>query len=160
MKTENDDLVRFYWQKFLNSLPEDSAYRKMSYQAEGWGDSSDMADELGKLIAAGTKIATCSAVWEWQAEGKTWQEPGFITIVLDGSDHPLCIIETIEVAVKFYSEVDEIFAFDEGEGDRSLAYWRAAHKDYFSRGLPKIGRQFSEDMPLVCERFKLIYNET
>ena len=44
-----------------------------------------------------------------------------------------------------------------GEGDLSLAYWREAHKNFFSRVLPKIGKQFSEEMPLICERFRLIY---
>jgi uncharacterized protein YhfF len=158
MNTEQDDLVKLYWQKFQDSLPEGSTYRGRSYEAAGWGDSPEMADELGRLIAAGSKTATCSAVWEWQAEGNPWPEPGFITIVLDGRGQPLCIVENIEVTVKLYHEVDASFAFDEGEGDRSLAYWRAAHRVFFSRGLAKIGRQFSEDMPLVCERFKLIHH--
>jgi len=53
--------------------------------------------------------------------------------------------------------VDADFAHDEGEGDLSLEYWQEAHKTFFSRVLPKIGKQFSKDMPLVCERFRLIY---
>ncbi len=54
-------------------------------------------------------------------------------------------------------EVDASFARDEGEGDLSLAYWRAAHERYFTRALPRIGRSFAPDMPLVCERFRVIY---
>jgi uncharacterized protein YhfF len=53
--------------------------------------------------------------------------------------------------------VDEEFARAEGEGDLSLAYWRRTHKHFFSRSLPAIDREFSEDMPLVCERFRVIY---
>ena len=34
---------------------------------------------------------------------------------------------------------------------RSLAYWRAAHRNYFGR----LGK-FSEDMMLMCERFRLV----
>jgi uncharacterized protein YhfF len=118
-----------------------------------------MADELGALIIEGTKTATCSALWEWESEGEAPPEPGTVTIVLDGRGQPIGIVETTEVTIRKYNEVGADFARDEGEGDLSLAYWREAHKNFFSRFLPKIGLAFSEDMPLVCERFRLIYKK-
>ncbi len=151
------DVIKTYWQKFLATLPSDSPYRSKTYISEGWGDGPEMADELGALIAAGTKTATCSSLWEWEAEGESIPEPGLLTVVVDGSGRPLGIVETIEVTIRKYNEVDADFAREEGEGDLSLGYWREAHRRFFSRSLPKIGREFSEDMPLVCERFQLIY---
>jgi uncharacterized protein YhfF len=53
-----------------------------------------MADELGALISAGTKTATCSALWEYEAEGESLPETGLKTIVLDGNGDPMCIVET------------------------------------------------------------------
>jgi uncharacterized protein YhfF len=149
--------VERYWQEFLSIIPPDSPYRAKTYIAEGWGDSPAMADELGELIARGIKTATCSALWEWESEGKPIPQAGLLTVVLDGGGEPLCIVETTEVAVRKYNEVDSDFAQAEGEGDFSLEYWRQAHKNFFSRTLPKIGKEFAEDMPLVCERFQLIY---
>jgi uncharacterized protein YhfF len=146
-----------YWQSFLATLPADSPYHNRPYLAEGWGDSPEMADKLGALIAQGIKTATCSAVWEWEAEGQPWPDAGYITIVIDGQGKPLCIVETVEVSIRAYQQVDAQFASDEGEGDRSLAYWREAHWRFFTRSLAKIDKTFSEDMPLVCERFKKIY---
>jgi uncharacterized protein YhfF len=116
-----------------------------------------MADELGILITQGTKTATCSALWEWEAEGNSIPQKGSITIALDGHGEPLCIVETLEVTIRNYNEVDSDFARDEGEGNLSLNYWREAHKNFFSRTLLKIGKEFSEDIPLVCERFRVIY---
>jgi uncharacterized protein YhfF len=153
----NKETLESYWQEFLSTLPADSPYRDKSYISEGWGDSPEMADELGALIAAGTKTATCSALWEWQAEAESPPETGTITIVVDGRGEPLCIVETVEVTVRNYNKVDAGFAREEGEGDLSLEYWREAHRRFFSRSLSKIGREFSEHMPLVCERFRLIY---
>ena len=152
-----DENIRTYWQKFLSVLPPDSPYRTKTYTAEGWGNNPELADELGELIARGIKTATCSAVWEWESEAKPIPAEGLITIVLDGRGEPLCIVETTEVTVHQYNQVDSDFARAEGEGDFSLEYWRQAHRNFFSRTLPKIGREFSEDMPLVCERFQLIY---
>ncbi|RPI88473.1 MAG: ASCH domain-containing protein [Chloroflexi bacterium] len=149
--------IHNYWEQFLASLPPDSPYRTRTYVAEGWGDGPALADELGALIVQGVKTATCSALWEWEAEGNPIPQPGLITIVLDGGGVPLCIVETVEVSVRKYNEVDADFARDEGEGDLSLQYWREAHRRYFSRVLPKIRKEFSEEIPLVCERFKLIH---
>lgn len=152
-----DEQLAAYWQKFQDTLPADSACRGREYLTGGWGDSPAMADDLGGLIAAGVKTATCSALWSWQADGEQWSGPGTLTIVLDGRGQPLCIVETVEISLRRYDEVDASFAFDEGEGDRSLSYWRAEHRSFFTRDLQKIGREFSEDMPLVCERFKLVF---
>ena len=152
-----EEQVNAYWQKFLSILPADSSYPAKDYIAEGWGDSPEMADELGELIARGIKTATCSALWEWEAEGKPIPHKGLITIVVNGGGNPLCIVETTEVTVRQYNEVDSDFARAEGEGDFSLEYWREVHRHFFSRTLPKIGREFSEKMPLVCERFQVIY---
>ena len=151
------ETVNAYWQKFLSTIPADSPYRTKTFISEGWGDSPEMADELGELIAQGIKTGTCSALWEWEFENDPIPSAGLITIVLDGRGEPLCIVETVDVSIRRYNEVDADFARSEGEGDLSLAYWREAHRNFFSRILPKIGKEFSEDMPLVCERFRLIY---
>src|SRR5215213_2689553 len=94
------EIIEAYWQRFLSTLPEDSSYHIKTYFAEGWGDSPALADELGALIVQGTKTATCSALWEWEAEGNPIPEPGQITIALDGRGEPLCIVETVEVTIR------------------------------------------------------------
>ena len=151
------DEIETYWQEFLSTLPEGSPYRAKSYTAEGWGDGPEMADRLGTLIVNGAKTATCSSLWEWEAEDESPPETGTVTIVLDGRGRPIGIVETTEVTIRKYNEVDADFARDEGEGDLSLRYWQEAHKNFFSHSLLEIGAEFSEEMPLVCERFRLIY---
>jgi uncharacterized protein YhfF len=145
-----------YWSGYLETLPAGSPVPGDRYVAEAWGDSPRLADELGASIMDGTKTATCSALWEYGAEGSTLPEVDLKTIVLDGQGDPLCIVETTEVVVRPYQEVDASFAYEEGEGDRSLEYWRDAHWRFFSRTLPTIGREPTVDMPLVCERFRVI----
>jgi uncharacterized protein YhfF len=149
--------IEQYWQAYLETLPPDAPQQRARYVAEAMGDNPNLANELGSLIRQGLKTATCSALWEWEAEGSPIPQPGLITIILDGDGEPMCIIETTEVRVRAYNEVDASFAAEEGEGDRSLAYWRAAHWRFFSRTLLGIGRAPAEEMPLVCERFRLLY---
>ena len=149
--------VEAYWQRFLATRPADDPTHRHTYVAEQFGDTPELANSLAALVLEGIKTATCSALWEWEAEGSSIPEVGLKTIVLDGNDVPLCIIETTEVTVRPYNEVDAQFAAEEGEGDRTLDYWRAAHWTFFSRTLPKIGKEPTPDMPLVCERFHVIY---
>jgi uncharacterized protein YhfF len=72
-------------------------------------------------------------------------------VMLDGAGNPRAVLQTVELVQRRFSEIDEAFAFDEGEGDRTLAYWRAAHQRYFERQ-----GMFPPDMLLYCERFRLI----
>ena len=126
----------------LSAVPEQ--YRNL--RSFAFGDGPALADELLELVMQGTKTATCSTEDEpnISAPGERW-------IVLDGRGDPHCVIETTEVTFRRYDEVDAAFAFEEGEGDRSLSYWREAHRRYFGR----LGK-FREDMMLMCERFRLV----
>jgi uncharacterized protein YhfF len=146
----------FYIQ-YLKSLGRENDFIPGDFIVDKFGDSPEMADELLKPVLIGLKTATCSALWEREHEGREIPEPGLISVILDGKDEPKCIIETVEVTLKNYNEVNAVFARDEGEGDLSLEYWREAHKRFFTRRLPAIGKEFSEDMPLVCERFKVVW---
>jgi uncharacterized protein YhfF len=116
-----------------------------------FGDSAELADELLALVLMGKKTATCGALWQYEADGTPVAKPGERSIVLDGANRPRCVIETTEVKTQRFDHVDAKFAHDEGEGDRSYAYWRKAHEHYFTRQ----GR-FAPDMLVVCERFRLV----
>ncbi|MGB2897012.1 MAG: ASCH domain-containing protein [Anaerolineales bacterium] len=116
-----------------------------------------MADNLGGLVKRGVKTATASLAWAYEAESESFPEAGDISIILDGRGEPICIIETTDVEVIAFNEVGEKHAHEEGEGDRSLEYWRAVHWEFFTDECKTIGREPAEDMPVVCERFRLIY---
>jgi uncharacterized protein YhfF len=114
-----------------------------SLERFAFGDNPALADKLAALVLAGPKRATC-----WAASDGPITEIGKRMVMLDGSGRPRAVLETVDLFQKRYDEVDAAFAYDEGEGDRSLQYWRDAHRRYFGgKG------QFTEDMLLYCERF-------
>jgi uncharacterized protein YhfF len=150
--------VESIWQAYLSTLPEGHPYRVAAMPSVwGFGNTPEMADELGRLVQSGVKTATCSLLWEYETDGEPLPQVGELSIILDGDEKPLCIIETVQVEVKPMNDVDEQFAFDEGEGDRSLAYWRQAHWQFFSKICAQKKRTPAENMPLVCERFRVVY---
>lgn len=121
-----------------------------------FGDSEALSAELIALIQHGTKRGTCSMLESWQFDGEPFPQAGDIGIVLDYFDRPVMIQRTLHVEITPYNEVSEAFAASEGEGDLSLAYWREAHWDFFSRESERIGRTLDENMPLVCETFEVV----
>ncbi|MCC6865204.1 MAG: ASCH domain-containing protein [Ignavibacteria bacterium] len=122
-----------------------------------FGDSPKMADDLLVPVLSGLKTATCSSLWEWEHEGNPIPKPGLLTVIVNGKNEPKCIIETLEVSIIKFNEADSVLAHNEGEGDLSLNYWMQVHEKYFTRTLPLIGKEFSPDMLIVCERFKVVW---
>jgi len=112
-----------------------------------FGDSPALADELLALVLVGAKTATCWAA----SEGDKGVKVGKRWIVNDGLGRGRAVLETVELTRRRFEEVDETFAHDEGEGDRSLAWWRRAHRNYFTRR-----GEFQPGMEVYCERFRLV----
>jgi len=116
-----------------------------------FGDSPEMADDLLALVTAGAKTATCGALRDFPEGSPSRPVVGRRDVVLDGQGRPAAVIETMEVTIRRFDEMDEQFAFDEGEGFRTLKYWREGHRAYWERN-----GGWSADMELICERFKLV----
>lgn len=122
----NSALLQRYWQRYLQARPADVEADR-PYQVDQFGDTPELADELGQLVLDGTKTATCSALWEWEAEQSPPPTVGLKTIVLSSEGVPLCIIETTEVTIRAFNTIDAQLAYDEGEDDRTLQSWRREH---------------------------------
>ncbi len=150
-----NDPVRDFWEAMRLSRPH-LFFSPEPDDIFAFGNTPEMAYRLGALVLGGVKIATTSALWAY-AEGEALPQPGHYSVVLDGVGKPLCVIETTEVRHLTFAEVDVAFAHDEGEGNRTLEFWRKAHESFFSKMLPTVGRTFSHDMPVLCERFRLVY---
>jgi uncharacterized protein YhfF len=126
---------------------------------EPFGDSPEMADELLALIVDGPKRATACSYDEVVADGTTLPEVGGFSIATDGQGVARAVLRTTDVRVGPLSSVDDRFAWDEGEDDRTRTSWLAVHHQFFQRWLPQVGIEFSPDMTTVFERFELLYDE-
>lgn len=125
-------------------------------QAWSFGGDDSLGDTLVEAVLSGAKTATSSALSDYEDEEATLPQPGELAIVLDGAGHPRALIRTTAVDVVPFDEVTEEFALAEGEGDGSLEEWRAEHEQFFRSSLGE-GREFAPDLPVVCERFELLY---
>jgi uncharacterized protein YhfF len=151
-----DDKIQEFWEAYLTSLSNGMAIPD-SFDVWHFGNNKNMANELGALVKAGMKTATCSLYWSYEIENEVLPKVGSHSVITNWEGQPICIIEAVGVEVKAFNQVDEHFAYEEGEGDRSLNYWREVHWRFFSKECEEIGCQPSKEMPLVCERFRVVF---
>jgi uncharacterized protein YhfF len=126
---------------------------------EHFGDSPELADELLALVLHGPKRATAGSLAAFEREGAPLPAVGDHWVAADGHGRPRAVLRTSEVRVGPLSSVDDQFAWDEGEGDRTRATWLADHEAYFRREAAAFGVTFDPDMPTVFERFEVVYQE-
>jgi uncharacterized protein YhfF len=144
-----------FWTKAcaeVHGLPPDA-----EYQVWHFGDGAALAQELAELVLRGPKRATAGLLWEAESDPNAMPMLGGYSVVTDGGGAPQMVLRTSRVEIRPFAEVDADFAAAEGEGDGSLEYWRAAHWSYFSRRCEVLGRTASEEMPVILERFELVY---
>jgi molybdopterin-guanine dinucleotide biosynthesis protein A len=139
--------VEAFWREFVAATGIDG-----EYTAWGFGSDPEMLTELGLLVRDGPKRATASLPSQYEP-GEPLPAAGDLSVILDGAGAPLCVIRTTDVETRRFADVDEEFAWTEGEGDRSLTYWRKAHIEFFASQ----GVDVSDGDEVVLERFELLW---
>ncbi|MGM0379578.1 MAG: ASCH domain-containing protein [Bacillota bacterium] len=147
-------MINDLWEKYLkeNNLEFD-------YKPESWHfcNTKELANRLTKLVLEGDKRATTSLYLAFICENEPLPIKGDLNIITDWDGKEKCIIQTTKVEIKPFYQVTKEFAIKEGEGDKSLKYWKKVHKEVFEKELESLDKSFSKDTLVVCEEFKVIY---
>lgn len=149
--------AELFWQSYLSTLSEEGQKNAPPYVVDQFADTPAAATKVGKLVRDGVKTTTSSLVWGLEQIGEPLPTVGKIELIVDGDGEPLCIIELTEVEIKPFNAVDEQFAFEYGEGERTLAFWLRDNWEFLAHWCTEIGRTPSETMPLVFQRFRVLY---
>jgi uncharacterized protein YhfF len=142
-----------FWQDFVRHRGAPPA----DYQVVAFGDGPAMATELAALVVAGTKRATASLARDYGDGRSPLPAVGDLVVVVDGVGTPHCIWRTTEITIKPLGAVDDRFAWDEGEGERTRAWWLTAHRRYFARQAAREGFALDDAITTVFERFAVVW---
>lgn len=153
-----DSRSQLFLEQYLNSLPVEIAQQYTSFSSDYFCADEYNANVCADLILKGEKTASCSMDYWYSHKGETIPEIGHLLVVTDWQGEPKCIVEITSVEQCRYKDVTQEFAAAEGEGDKTLAWWRQAHWRFFSLECEELGIEPSEDMLLVLERFKVVYS--
>lgn len=151
-----DRQIKEFWQEFLGAknLPDDTKYAEVFHfeMSEYW------ANELLRLVLKGKKRATSSSLTAYKIDGDALPVKGQYSIVTDWDGIPRCVIKTTAVRVLPFRDITFELAAKEGE-DASLEEWREKHVSFFTEEGEALGYEFTWDMPVIFEEFRLEYKK-
>ncbi len=155
MATTVDASVIKLWDAFTKAHPKHNT--KPLPESWHFCDNKKDADYCINLVLEGVKRATATSLWWFKKNNEPLPKQGDLFIVTDWEGIAKAVIETTQVDLVPYNEVTPEFAAIEGEGDKSLAYWKRVHWDYYTREMEPEGEAPTQDMVIVCEQFKAIW---
>jgi uncharacterized protein YhfF len=150
----NSNSIRNFWLEFCAKNSEINPDEK--YEVWFFHHEREASKQLAELVLSGKKQATASLMENESDVGDGGIVGGY-SIVTDFDGNPQCVIQTTEVRFLPFNEVDPEFAFDEGEGDRTLEYWRREHRKFFIECCRELDLEFDESIMVCCKRFKKLF---
>lgn len=138
------------WDKYKKINPS------IGDEIDAWQFGAE-ADLLAQLVLEGTKTATASAYDLYAVDNDPLPDVGSYDVVLDSKDQAVCIIQIKKVSVVPFKEVSAEHAFKEGEGDKSLSYWRQVHEEFFKPYYEEYDLTFTSESLIVLEEFEVVY---
>ncbi len=137
--------------EFLVQDP-DGYLLRFQQDIEDWhfGNDKKTANKLFDLVLAGDKIATSYLLLK-----DTKLSKGF-SVLTNWDKTKKILVLTTNIYITTFNGISAEHASKEGEGNKSLDFWKNAHKKFFSKELKKYNLNFNENAKVVCEEFKVV----
>lgn len=146
--------VSEFWKEFLKVTNKNKETKYI--ECFHFELTEKLANELLELVLTGTKRATSSSLLAYEVEGSRIPQVGDYSIITDWDGIPRCVIETTAVTILPYKDITFDICKREGEDD-SLESWQRGHERFFIEDGKELGYEFSQDMPVVFEDFKVVF---
>lgn len=145
--------VEKLWTSYLNKNPKVNL--NTPYQSWHFCNDKESANKLVNLVLRGVKTGTSSLYSAWEPSEEK-PKVGDYSIITDFSGEAKCIIRTVEVTQLPFCDVTNEMAYLEGEGDRTLNYWKKTHKIFFETYCKGTGKKFTSKDFIIYERFEVV----
>ncbi|GAA0084879.1 ASCH domain-containing protein [Clostridium sp. CTA-7] len=145
-----------FWQEFLyvkNKEPSTQYIECFHFEL-----TEKLANELLEMVLSGKKQATASSLLAYKIEGDRIPQVGDYSIVTDWNGNPRCVIETTAVTILPFNQITFDICKREGEDD-TLESWQKGHMHFFMEDGKELGYEFSENMPVIFEDFKVVFSK-
>ncbi|MFJ7943281.1 ASCH domain-containing protein [Streptomyces sp. NPDC096354] len=120
-----------------------------------------LRDQLVRAVLSGAKVSTTGLLAEYEAEKEELPPVGERSVVIDSAGREVAVVEVTEVRILRLGDIDLQHAIDEGEGDTSVAGWRATHERFWQgeemrEALGDLEFTVDDDTLVVAERFRVV----
>lgn len=123
--------------------------------ARRMGRTAELCDRLTGYVLARQKTGVFSQPEDFP-DGAL-PRAGDYAILVNFSDEPRCLIRYDECHVLPFKAVGPEHVAVETPALRDLAAWRKFHRGYWEPVLAARGQAYTEDLPIVFQRFTVVY---
>uniref|UniRef100_A0AAU2VBX6 ASCH domain-containing protein n=1 Tax=Streptomyces sp. NBC_00003 TaxID=2903608 RepID=A0AAU2VBX6_9ACTN len=120
-----------------------------------------LRDQLVSAVLSGSKTSTTGLLADYEYAGDPLPYVGERSRIIDSAGEAVAVIEVTDVRVLPLAEVDLQHVIDEGEGDESVAGWRANHEKFWrspemleTLGDPSF--RVTDETLVIATRFRLV----
>lgn len=120
-----------------------------------------LRDQLVAAVLDGRKVSTTGLLVEYEVEREEPPPVGERSALIDSDGREIAVLEVTEVRILRLGDIDLQHVLDEGEGDTSVARWRAGHErfwhsDEMREALDDPEFTVDDDTLVVAERFRVV----
>ncbi|MET3682758.1 uncharacterized protein YhfF [Alkalibacillus flavidus] len=154
----NEDLVKPFWKQFVTEHPE-LANEDTPYSDEYFGDDKKTARQFLDLVKSGDKTATCALYRMFEYYEESVPDEGSFHVITTFDGQPEAIIQVTDIDIIPFRAVPEDIAEQESGNTKDFDDWYNEYEAIFTRAMESIGETFEDDLPVVCQQFKLVYKQ-
>lgn len=155
MRKQTDKSVIKIWNAFIK-MNKQYVNQEMP-ESYCFCDNEEDANDCVDLVVKGIKQATAGSQWWYEKSGEPLSNTGDLFIITDWKGIAKAIIQVTKIEKTPYNKISAEFAAIEGEGDKSLTYWKKVHWDYFTRERQSYNEKPTQDMIVICEYFETVW---
>jgi uncharacterized protein YhfF len=133
--------------------------RLESYKVRTFGNSAAISDVIVPLILSREKTGTFALESEFEHSPNEAPKVGDVYVVTHFGGDPALLYRVTEVERVPFSQISHAHVQVEGPNARTVPVWRKIHWDYWGATLRAQGREPSEQMPVLFQRFEVIFPE-
>lgn len=145
-----------FWNEFINKTMRSLETKYI--EAFHFELTEYWANELLRMVLTKKKTATASSLYSFQLNNEKVPQVGDLNIITDWNGTPKCVIETTQIRILPFKDITYDICKREGE-DECLDTWQDGHIKFFTAEGNSLGYLFTDDMPVVFEDFKVIYEK-
>ena len=160
IETESENLINEsvleIWNNYIESYPEFKGEEIPEF--DFFHNNRADANRLAQLTLNGKKKASSGLYSLYKKYNIEIPKIGTKQIITDFDGKAKAIIENISVDTIPFNKISEKYAeLDMGTDVDALKKWKKAHWDFFESFLKESDKKPTEDMLIVCVRFKTIW---
>lgn len=143
-----------FWSRCRRALPDEPLGDR--YTVRRIGNAPAICETLLGLITSGQKTGVFSRPEELAAAGLT-PHTGDYVVLTDITGRPRCLVQMQECRLLKFSEVRAEHTATESPAARDLEAWRGIHRRYWTPMLAAEGIEFTDAVPVLFQRFRLLF---